>query len=573
MNSKNLKQYLQNGALVRITTSNCVFEGELSAILNDSIIIDSLLSTKIISLSSIISIDTFKIERSKQQKINIQNNAAELISRDIASQEISNPALELEINTEINEEEIFVDLNTTDVSENIGTVESLADEPALKLQVPIVDEKLIIQSKPRSTNFDYFDITDVPWKEDGYPDEELFKGRDELIKSLIKHYKSIERTKTYMLYGLTRTGKSSILKYFDACILNEPVKIGDRNYKFISFFWDLSRAAGQSNAKDMWNYLIGACTAEKIKKLLFEDKISLPHEKILSESEYRSKHLREIIMLLKKHDYFPIILIDEFTYYENLVESRKVDNSFIQTFRQLTFDRLACFVYAGAYNLKNLLKKKEYGLTGQLVNIKEVIINQIDLNSARELITVFGKIKFTEDAVTKVLTLTYRIPYFIQILCKNIGYYCAENEINSVDKEIVEDVTKILVGDVPPPKETMVERLSSGTFDNNQYDASNEASSAVLSSIAFLEAYNLEPSGVKYSSLAELWNKSGVNNAGALLKDAVDDLVDRGILERFSSGTIPTYRIGVDLFRRWLHNEKVDIELALGKLNNLTSYA
>lgn len=66
-----------------------------------------------------------------------------------------------------------------------------------------------LEKEPEST----LQYEDIPWNDGPIPVEQMFKGRKQILDMLTKHYTSIERDKPYILYGLTRTGKSSILKY------------------------------------------------------------------------------------------------------------------------------------------------------------------------------------------------------------------------------------------------------------------------------------------------------------------------------------------------------------------------
>ncbi|HWB27611.1 MAG TPA: hypothetical protein VG738_19175 [Chitinophagaceae bacterium] len=522
MNTVALNDHFTQGEFISVTTiNNSVIEGDFVSADSNFIILKSKHSTRLLASEHVLLVEKF----------NVVYNTNHQVLTDV--------------------EEDFIDM------------------PANVVIQEVIPEQQLPPAESANIPFDSFTLREIPWKEDGYPEGGIFKGRNDLIDKLIKHYKSQDRTKTYMLYGLTRTGKSTILKYLDDAILNETVTL-EKPYKFISFIWDLSRAASQSTAEDMWYYLLGNCTADKVKKLIKEEKIILPSADILYEKKYRYKHFREMVMFLKKNGYFPIILIDEFTYYENLANRQKLDSSFLQSLRQFSFDKLSCFVYAGAYNLKRLLKSKQYGLTGQFVNVKEQVVNQIDPASAGELINVFDKITFDIEARERIFLLSNRIPYFIQIICKNMGYYCYENKVNKVGVKDVEFVVGILTGNIRSENETSVERLSSGTFDNNQYDPTNEVNVALLVTIAHLDSSYPYPEGVQYNQITELWSKCSVKFFSEL-GDSIEDLMDRGIIVTVGdNAVVPRYRIGVDLFRRWLCNEKPDIQLVLGKINHVT---
>jgi len=430
-------------------------------------------------------------------------------------------------------------------------VESFADE---KIDKPL-------------TEFSPFEIEDIPWKEDGVPEGDMFKGRDELIENLIRHYRSTERKKTYVLYGLTRTGKSSVLRYFSDEILNKEIRI-DRVYKFIPFMWDLSRAAAQTNAKDMWNYLLQKSTADRINTYRSKGLVSLPENNLLHLPDYRIKNLNELIEYLKINGYFPIFLIDEFSYYKTLANSGKIDASFVANFRQLSYSNLACFIYAGTYNLRRLVSDPNLSITGQFTNTIEMEIGQIDIDPAIELIQSFReKVTFTDEAISYILNLSNRIPYFIQIICKNAAFYCYENKINNIDIFELEEVVKILVSDKPNKRDSYIQKISEGAFGNNQFDPTDKKGMVLLSSICSLSHKKEGVDGISYAEIAQLWVKHGVKNPNLILNETMEDLIEKGILIKLNNKDIQTYKIGVALFGRWWTNEKSnDIEMEISKL-------
>ncbi|MBK7866176.1 MAG: hypothetical protein IPJ75_03805 [Ignavibacteriales bacterium] len=82
----------------------------------------------------------------------------------------------------------------------------------------------------------YLTYEDIIWNDGRVPIYELFKGRKELIADLSRHYLSVERYKSYVLYGLTRTGKSSILTYLMEDIDGEIFTINGvekRSFRFL----------------------------------------------------------------------------------------------------------------------------------------------------------------------------------------------------------------------------------------------------------------------------------------------------------------------------------------------------
>jgi AAA+ ATPase superfamily predicted ATPase len=99
-------------------------------------------------------------------------------------------------------------------------------------------------------------MEDILWTEGRIPGAELFKGREAVIDMLCDHYCSREREKPYILYGLTRTGKSSILSYLKKEIDGKVTLLRGPRRKIITIDWDLSTAANYGKASEFWEYIV-----------------------------------------------------------------------------------------------------------------------------------------------------------------------------------------------------------------------------------------------------------------------------------------------------------------------------
>jgi len=195
---------------------------------------------------------------------------------------------------------------------------------------------------------------DIIWNEVGIPPKPLFKGREDIMSLLMRHFKTSDRNKTYILYGLTRTGKSSILKYLGEKLDFAEAVIGNRSCKFVSFYWELQKAASQSNAQDMWAFLLLDGIMQKLAALATENKIDqgcVP--KLKNLDKVRFVDWQRIIAHLNANNLYPIFLVDEFSYYKNLADSRRIDASFLAAIRSFSIDGNASFVFAGTYDLRS----------------------------------------------------------------------------------------------------------------------------------------------------------------------------------------------------------------------------
>ena len=71
-----------------------------------------------------------------------------------------------------------------------------------------------------------------------------------------KHYLSRDRIETYVLYGLTRHGKSSIHEQLSKRLLLKEIDTINGVKKVLPFFWSFASAASRGKAGDMWQYFI-----------------------------------------------------------------------------------------------------------------------------------------------------------------------------------------------------------------------------------------------------------------------------------------------------------------------------
>lgn len=402
---------------------------------------------------------------------------------------------------------------------------------------------------------------EIMWKDGPKMSGVLFKGRQDIMDKLSRHYLSVERDKPYILYGLTRTGKSSILLNLKKDLTGKSlIKDGDK-FNIISFEWDLSEASGLGNAKDMWQYLLRDTLYDELEGYLKE-----PYRTELDIAEYpRAKDFKRILQYLKECKKHPMFFVDEFSHIKILLDNHSINTSFLHTLRQYSLEGLASFIFAGTYDIKELIKDPKYAITGQLVHTIEEQINEIDPISAEELVNVMKeKLTFTEEAIKHIHLLSGDVPYFIQIICKFCGFYAVEKKRRNIGKPELENVVKFLTGESDGEKDSLVKVLPKTIFQNNLYSPQDKKEVNVLiSSLCYLNE-NLEvPRSVSTQELQELWSKNGIEAYRPKLADAITLLLERKVLVQSEDEFIPVYRLSVDLFRRWWKVHYPDIKLEI----------
>lgn len=425
-------------------------------------------------------------------------------------------------------------------------------------QLDVIKYEYTIEKEPQSE----LTYDDIKWQDGKIPPEQFFKGRQKLISKLVSHYLSIERDKSYILYGLTRVGKSSILTYLKKHIEQQNIIIDNHSYKIVAFELNFSDAADYK-AEDFWYYVLRVQIYDNLKNYLpkeIVDSYCLP-------SKPRAKDLPIVLHFLKENYLYPLFLIDEFSFIKDMIDNKKVSTAFLHTLRQYSFDGLASFIYAGTYDIKELIRNPNYGITGQLVNALDLQINEIAKQDAEELMNVIdNKLSFTQEAREHIHKLSGDIPYFIQMICKYCGYYAVENRRRYIGYPELEYVIKLLTGEIMSKEnDSLVKELSINCFLNNQYSAADpKPVNVLLSSIAYFNKGVINnPRGISLPELQKLWSERGINDYRPKLAESIELLLEKKVLIQNKDDDNIVYTLAVDLFRRWwyVHHRDIDLEI------------
>ena len=182
----------------------------------------------------------------------------------------------------------------------------------------------------------------------------------------------------------------------------------------------------------------------------------------------------------------------------------------------------ACFIYAGTYDIEELPRKKEYGITGQLVHTRPLEINSISDEDCDKLIDSWDEVEFEPRAKEYIKNLSGRVPYWIQWICLDCGKYAISHNYHHLGYSEVNKVVQILTGEVSPAGDKTItwEKIDITNFQQNQYmpGENEDAECAVISCIAYLNRNNLEYArGVSIKDMKYIWDKYSLS---------MDDLKD-----------------------------------------------
>lgn len=407
----------------------------------------------------------------------------------------------------------------------------------------------------------------IPWTTSSTPEKHIFKGREGVLNVLVEHYLSKDRSLTYILYGLTRTGKSSILEYL-RCRINGLSLKENPNYMIISFKWNLNEFPYKnSTSSQFWTWALETNIYNELNDEL-ADKVDmsygengLPPAELLSQLDFT-----KIVDVLNNNNIIPLITIDEFSFVRHMLKEGLIDATFIATLRNLALTGKACFVYAGIYEIKDLTKEKEFGLEGQMTNTRAMHINEIDPQYADELIDACELITFDDKAKTYIRALSGCVPYWIQWICLDCGKYAVSHKRRHLGYNDVNHVVEVLTGEIQPRKNGTCVAIDEANFHNNQIDPENIAEHQLISSISYLNRESTQiRRGISMDELKRLWDKYSVSDQIRVdMTKALISLKEKNILHSFTDEGREVYRLNVDLFRRWwfAHHKDISVELS-----------
>lgn len=432
--------------------------------------------------------------------------------------------------------------------------------------IPPVFSEATYEKEPESL---LTDENQIPWHISKTPKENVFKGREEKLTTLVSHYLSKDRSTTYILYGLTRTGKSSILDYLCERINEKSLKENSEK-KILAFKWDLSKIPYKNSKPSiLWTNLLETRIYNNLSDDLADAIVNAyPNKELPSADNWNQVDLRIFIDTLNNYNYIPLITIDEFSYIREMLKAGLVDATFIKNLRDFALEGKACFVYAGTYDIKDLPKEKDFGLAGAMNNITPMHINEIEPQYANELIDACPLIIFDKKAKDYIRALSGCIPWWIQWICLGCGKYALAKGHCHLGYKEVNDVVEVLTEETEPAKNDTwaTLKIDEENFDGNQIDINNIAEKKIITCISYLikdDSTQIER-GVSMDELKHLWDQYDVNeDSRKSMVVALSGLQNRKIIRQFRDEEREVYRLNVDLFRRWWYAHHRDLNKEL----------
>lgn len=408
----------------------------------------------------------------------------------------------------------------------------------------------------------------LKWKEQGDVPSGIYKGRDEIVDNLKEHYCSDRKYYSYVLYGLSRTGKSCILHNLGRKICGSVIQGPDSSRRICPVYIDLGEVESlSSDNTSFWRKFLSVARLDAIKNC----KTFAPE---LAASISVSKDFDEFVSNMNEIGFFPLFMFDEFSVMKEIIDKGFINTAFLQYMRTLSADKnLASFIFAGTYDIKDLIYDSSYNIAGAfpyIIKPKKPVF-EISMSAAEELITVMqDSITFTPAAIREIHRLSGDVPYWIQKICLNSGYYAISNNKPDIGLAELDTVIKQMVGEQVNTEDDLskITHLGEETFIKTQILTDDpEEFNLILTSVAFLMRHNENPSGVSYEQMKNLWRDYDVFDAKYDIPKAINLLEERHTITKESRDEQTYYRFSLDLFRRWWDINHFDIDLQLSSFN------
>lgn len=421
--------------------------------------------------------------------------------------------------------EWFVHVPTSREIRIAGTIE-WSDRSHSKNSVPFADVVRFFEAAER-----FEPITPNPF-EVGKPIKtaSLFYGRDDIFEFISQNLASSAQSRTLVLHGQRRTGKTSILYQ----VLGGRLGTG-----FIPVLVDMQELALSINSTaDLFIEF-----TEKICRAMQRAGVEMarPDETAFEKSPARAfnRFLDELEEQL--HGKKMLLMIDEFEILEEKINQKKLEADVLSYVRSMIQHRdYLAFLFTGTHKLEQM-SKDYWSIFFNIAIHKQVSFMEKADTEKLIRVPVQGRLGIDDLTVEKILMLTSGHPYFVQLLCYKLVELCNRQERNYATVNDLNLVVNDLVVD------------GENHFAYFWKMASVEQQ-LVLSAIAEILGPGNNTAAI--AEILELIISAGVNHLEKTdLIQILDNLVEQDILLLHTGGAMQySYKVGV--IAEWVKKAK-----------------
>ena len=382
--------------------------------------------------------------------------------------------------------------------------------------------------------FQHLENPYAPFAEGGPVDEpEMFVGRDDLLNRLESSLLSRSGSKSIVMFGQKRAGKSSLIEHLRRrLVLRNDV---------LPVCFSLQEIASELSVPALFHRILHG-VSEALDDLRFDGRkvpdFCPPGIETLEahpELQFR-ENMSSVIRCMKSHSsgLRIVLLVDEFTDVFKGIRNKRIPREFMKSWKAIIEKKYFASVLVGQ-DIMPMFKKEfpnEFGVT------EDLRVTYLDDAAATTLVQgPIGEDRFAEGAVRRLLDLTANSPYYTMMFCARlVDYMNVTRSVVVTEADILAVEGEILRGE---------RRLTRDKFDNLLTAGDGLQDSGIDPDDTYAVCAAIARAG------REGWcTREAVNGEfdGDALEALLSDLESRDVVER--KGT--AYRLRVELFRDWL---------------------
>lgn len=403
-----------------------------------------------------------------------------------------------------------------------------------------------------------------------------FYGRHKLLESMVSKLRQGDNNdSSIMLYGLKRTGKTSLLKRFLSRAIKEHFSQETYVTIEIELLLDRNRFLHPKMSNGDFLYWLATKMIEKTnnpetrKQLNFEEISNINaipvDEQLFLNDPYASftSVIKQIITCLG--DRRIIVALDEFSMLNDFIQVAERPHGLtsevfsflsntIQHNRQLTF------VFAGTYVLLEMNRKVLFDLTKICV---PQLVSFLDEPSARDLIMKpvqfdpnspeRGWLEYKNDVVNDIVKITNCHPYFIQYLCLMLV-----DRMNDIKESTAYryDLNKVLEDFIYKPAQSAVMEPIWNEMKGLQQKVLAIIAHAIDEQSPVMNLPTEQSPRVNLLHIQKIFEAFGEAISVIELRTVCTSLAEAQMLTRIFDGKDELYEISIPLFYLWLNRNR-----------------
>ena len=389
----------------------------------------------------------------------------------------------------------------------------------------------------RDEDFEYIKNPYAPFAEGGPVDDpDMFVGRDDLLSRLESSLLAASGSKSIVMFGQKRAGKSSLLEHLRQRL--------SQNGGIVPVCFSLQEVAPELSVKGLLYRLLQGI-AEVLDELR-ASRADLPDfsppdiDALESHAVLRfHEAMASLLRAMNRTASCPriVLLVDEFTDIFKEIRNDRIPRQFMKAWKSIIEKKYFASVLVGQ-DIMPAFKDEfpnEFGVT------EDVRVTYLDDVAATTLVQQpIGKDRFVGNAVMRLLDLTARSPYYTMMFCARLVDYMNDTRsaiVTEADITTVKD--RMLTGD---------RRLTRDKFDNLLCAGDGKADSGIDPDDTYAVCAAIARGSERgWCSREQITDLNGSLDIDALLSD----LDRRDVVE--CKGT--AYRLRVGLFHDWLRRQ------------------